>query len=148
LTTTHLCHIKITTSLPLSHQYPRELVTIGDHIRARRLDLKLLQKDVAKIIGVSENVIGLWELNQSSPMQKYLPLIDKFLGYIPDVPAGIQGWSKKLLEYRKKHKLSKRRLAMLINIHEYTLVRIETGKRIFSIDSIKKITTFLNSIDE
>ncbi len=34
--------------------YPLKLETIGEHIRKKEIDLELLQQDVAKIIGVSE----------------------------------------------------------------------------------------------
>jgi len=41
--------------------YPTNPVTIGDHIRKRRMDLGLLQREVAEIIGVTESSIWNWE---------------------------------------------------------------------------------------
>jgi len=46
---------------------PVELKTIGDHIRRRRLALKLLQKDVAAQIGVENSCLRYWEGNTSTP---------------------------------------------------------------------------------
>ena len=37
--------------------YPPELNTLGDHVRAARLDRGLFQKDVAKLVGVCTNTV-------------------------------------------------------------------------------------------
>jgi len=37
--------------------YPINPKTIGEHIRKKRMDLRLMQKEVAKIIGVTESTI-------------------------------------------------------------------------------------------
>jgi transcriptional regulator with XRE-family HTH domain len=37
--------------------YPDALVTLGDHIRKRRLDLGLRQRDVAAQFGVNVNTV-------------------------------------------------------------------------------------------
>ena len=59
--------------------YKDEIVTIGDQIRKRRIQLGLLQKDVARIINVSEDCITYWENNRSSPQKRYKKLILQFL---------------------------------------------------------------------
>ena len=46
---------------------PTNSNTIGDHIRRRRLGLKLLQRDVAEQIGVDGTSVFNWEANTSSP---------------------------------------------------------------------------------
>jgi transcriptional regulator with XRE-family HTH domain len=61
--------------------YPENPVSIGDHIRKKRMELKLLQKDVAKICRVTEYSITNLEKNQSKPKIQFLPHIAKFLGY-------------------------------------------------------------------
>jgi len=68
---------------PKSACYPSEPVTIGEHIRKKRMDLKLLQSDVARIIKVSEDCITYWENNRSIPQINYYPQIIEFLGYCP-----------------------------------------------------------------
>lgn len=52
---------------------PLEPKTIGDHIRKKRLALKLLQKDVAQQIGVKKCSIVKWEGNLGLPEVKYYP---------------------------------------------------------------------------
>ena len=63
--------------------YPRNLKTFGDRIRARRLDLGLLQKDVARIIGVTTDTITNWEKGRNQPIHWNYLKISKFLGYNP-----------------------------------------------------------------
>src|ERR1700720_743605 len=46
------CHLRLSTQKPKSSVYPKELKTLGDHIRRRRLDLGLLQRQVAQLISV------------------------------------------------------------------------------------------------
>lgn len=67
-------------AMPLPKSYPRELKTIGDHIRKRRMDLSLLQKEVSGILGVTEECFGLWELGKDAPRIKYMPKSIAFLG--------------------------------------------------------------------
>jgi hypothetical protein len=39
--------------------YPENPGTIGEHLKRKQMDSKLLQKDVAKILGVSEDCITI-----------------------------------------------------------------------------------------
>lgn len=57
--------------------------TIGDLIRNRRIELNLFQKEVAEIIGVSEDCITYWENERSIPQKRHLSKITSFLGYNP-----------------------------------------------------------------
>jgi predicted transcriptional regulator len=55
------CEIRLIGPKPVSQAYPNQLKKIGDHIRKRRLDLGLTQKQVAEMIGVTESSIYHWE---------------------------------------------------------------------------------------
>jgi DNA-binding XRE family transcriptional regulator len=57
-------------------------VTLGDHLRRRRLELGLHQKDVAKIIGVTTSSVWNWE-HGLEPELRYQPQIITFLGVNP-----------------------------------------------------------------
>ncbi|MHB1865659.1 MAG: helix-turn-helix domain-containing protein [Acidobacteriaceae bacterium] len=61
--------------------------TLGDHIRARRIDLGLFQSQVAELIGVHPLTITNWEGNATVPAIRYIPAILNFLGYDPLPPA-------------------------------------------------------------
>jgi transcriptional regulator with XRE-family HTH domain len=64
---------------PKDFRYPSEIKTLGDQLRARRLDLGLYQKDVAEMLGVSEDTICYWENVRVKPSQRLLPRILSFL---------------------------------------------------------------------
>lgn len=66
---------------PLGPAYPRELKTLGDHLRRRRLDLQLLQREVAEQIGVSKDTFRFWECNTTHPLPRQWEGIEMFLGY-------------------------------------------------------------------
>ena len=69
---------------PKNKAYPKEVKTIGDAIRHRRLDLGLKQKDVAKIIGCDETSVLNWEKGYNSPRSDKMVSIEKILGvYFP-----------------------------------------------------------------
>jgi transcriptional regulator with XRE-family HTH domain len=81
------CHAEFRASKPNSVHYPREINTLGDHIRARRLDLKLFQKQAADQIGVDEATITNWERDATDPAIHYIQAILQFLGHDPQPPA-------------------------------------------------------------
>jgi len=78
------CKVTLKGQKPVSAAYPKTLKTLGDHLRKRRLDLKLLQKELAQKLDISETSIYNWENNRASPSLYLIPKIMKFLGYIPD----------------------------------------------------------------
>lgn len=53
--------ITLKVQKPPNSAYPTALFTIGDHIKKKRLDMNLFQKDVAKLLGVKEESIYNWE---------------------------------------------------------------------------------------
>jgi transcriptional regulator with XRE-family HTH domain len=77
------CHVRIKAEKPKSRKYPKELKTLGDHIRKKRLDLGLLQAEVAERVGVTASTIFNWERNRVSPQARHIRKIIRFLGYKP-----------------------------------------------------------------
>ena len=65
---------------------PTEILTIGDHIRAKRVHLGLSQSQVAKKIGVTPDAITNWELNRNEPRISYMPKIIACLLYTSPSP--------------------------------------------------------------
>ena len=100
-----ICQIILKDSKPNEKPYPKELVTIGDHIKKKRLDLNLTQNDVAKQIGVKEESVYNWENNRSKPKIYLIPNIIEFLGYVPfELPK--ESIRDKIKSYRKEQGLS------------------------------------------
>jgi len=78
------CHFKIKAEKPKPACYPSETKTLGDRLRARRLDLGLNQKDVAALIGVTEDTICYWENGRVEPSRQLMPKILEFLGELTE----------------------------------------------------------------
>lgn len=74
-------------------------VTLGDHLRRRRLELGLYQKDVAAQIGVTTSSIWNWEHGWSITL-RCMPKVFEFLGYNPiPCPKGLMerlAWYKQV----------------------------------------------------
>lgn len=119
--------------LPRAHrlsnhkQPPEELNTIGDHLRRRRLVLKLLQRQVAERIGVDKASIYNWEGNRSKPAIEYMPAIVRFLGYNPLPPA--ESLAARLIQCRAVLGITQKRAAIQLGVDQGTLARWERGER-------------------
>lgn len=74
------CIIKV---LRKSRHYPKELNTLGYHLRAKRLDLDLEQKAVAPLFKINYETVKNWETNHTKIEIRYYPAIMDFLGYCP-----------------------------------------------------------------
>jgi len=103
------CHFEVRVARPKSERYPKELKSLGDHIRARRLDLGLFQSQVAELIGVCPLTITNWEGNASQPPVQYMPAIIRFLGYDPSPLATT--FPERLIASRRTQGLTQRQLA-------------------------------------
>jgi DNA-binding XRE family transcriptional regulator len=76
---------KVERSLNKSLKHPEleEIKTFGDHIRKMRTEMNMFQKQLANLIGVSEDTITNWENNRAQPHIRNYPKIIEFLGYFP-----------------------------------------------------------------
>jgi DNA-binding XRE family transcriptional regulator len=77
--------IEIPLQIPAIPEFAQEPVTLGEHLRRRRLELGLYQKDVAAQIGVTPSTIWNWEHRWSVDL-RYIPRVIAFLGYNPISP--------------------------------------------------------------
>lgn len=135
------CHVRLSAKRPQSEAYPTALRTYGDHIRAKRLDLGLIQKQVAEQIGVDETSIYNWESNRVEPAVRFIPRIHHFLGYCPYTPGLlVTGWLKLV---RQGLGYSQARMARALGIDEDTLKRWEAGRRRPSGEYRGRIVAFL-----
>ncbi|MFQ5456897.1 MAG: helix-turn-helix domain-containing protein [Myxococcota bacterium] len=121
--------------------YPRELQTWGDRLRKRRLELGLLQKQVACRLGVDAMTVVNWELNRTAPSLRFGPRIIHFLGYAPYDPSSSP--SERLRTAREAVGLSQKRLAQALGVDEDTVAQWERGRKSPGIELAKKITRLL-----
>jgi transcriptional regulator with XRE-family HTH domain len=121
------CHAYLKGPRPLPSSYPQVLATIGDHLRKRRLDLGLLQREVAERLGTDPCTITSWELNRTTPALRFLPGIVRFLGYAPwNAGASI---GECLLALRRERGLSQAAFARLVGVDPGLLSRWERNLR-------------------
>lgn len=106
---------------------PVDPQTIGEHLKARRLALKLYQRSVALLLGVSPETVLHWEKGQTCPPIGTYPAMVAFLGYDPLPPSATQGLPHSLRAFRQTRGLSVKRAARLVPIDEETWARWERG---------------------
>lgn len=100
----------------------REPQTLAEHLKARRLELGLRQRDVADRLGVGANTVLNWEYG-TVPPEPYWPSIIEFLGYFPGpFPKSL---GERLFARRRILGLSRKRAAKKIGIDAGTLARWE-----------------------
>jgi transcriptional regulator with XRE-family HTH domain len=136
------CHVTLSASRPPSPAYPRKLESLGDHLRKKRLDLGLLQKDVARMIGVKEETIYNWENNRSSPQLHYAPGIIEFLGYVPfsEEPKTL---GERIVNHRRLHGITQEELAHRLGVDPSTLARWERNESQPLKRHVGRLTAFL-----
>src|SRR3972149_6588254 len=75
------CYVHLKAPKPVHSKYPQVINTLGDHLRKKRLELGLPQRQVAKQMGVDPTTLCHWETNQIAPSTGMIPRIIRFLGY-------------------------------------------------------------------
>jgi transcriptional regulator with XRE-family HTH domain len=140
-----ICHVTLSATKPKNRSYPSELKTVGDHLRKRRLDLGLLQREVAKQIGVTACTIQYWETNRVAPALRFRPRIASFLGYDAYDRNAPESVAERLRAYRERFGLSRKRLAALLAINPSNIAGWETEKHKPTKRSLELVDTFLMS---
>ena len=120
------CHVSLRATKLKFTEHSKVLITLGDHLRAKRLELNLLQKQVAQEIGVDEMTICNWETNRVKPALRFIPRIIQFLGYCPYIYT--HSLSERLRVCREALGLSQKNMAKALGVDESTLAGWEIGK--------------------
>jgi transcriptional regulator with XRE-family HTH domain len=121
---------------------PTQPQTIGDHIRRRRLGLKLLQREAAEQIGVCEPSIFNWESNRGTPEIRFMPAIIRFLDYNPLPEATTV--AEQLVRHRTALGLSRNKAAKELGVDAGTLARWERGGQEPAGELLRQVERFLD----
>ncbi len=113
-------------------------------MRKKRLDLKLCQKEVAQILGVTKDTVTYWEVGRSSPRLQYIPKIVEFLGYIPFEEPETLG--ERIVYYRRLAGMTQWELARKLGVDPTTLARWERGEREPQGAFLKRIRKYLTKL--
>ncbi len=99
----------------LRYPPPPVLKTWGDHIRKRRIELKLSREEVGKRVGVCVYAVRNWENNISNPNRRYHTAIIKFLGYDSKVRTK-EYYGERIKDYLKSTGISRIKLASQVGV--------------------------------
>jgi transcriptional regulator with XRE-family HTH domain len=133
--------LRVRSPKPLSKDYPKVISSLADYLRKKRLDLGLLQKEVAARIGVDPDSICNWERQRNIPEIRFMPKIIDFLGYCPLVPAG--SFIEQMIRCRTALGLSQRAFSKVLRVDPTTLGGWESGRQRPTKRSEKVLRTFL-----
>lgn len=125
------------------HRYPKDLRTLGDHVRKHRLDLGLRQKDVGALVGAAKPTVDAWEHRGTRPGPHILRKLVTFLGYAPEEAVSPTVLVEQLTAARRELRLARSEIAELLGLSYEVLWAWETGRRRPRGRSLALVSTFL-----
>jgi DNA-binding transcriptional regulator YiaG len=111
----------------LVNRYPECPKTVGQHLRKRRLDLGLMQSQVARTLGVHIETFKNWERGVCAPTGSVVPKVIGFLGYDPFPDP--ESLAERIVQYRQTNGLTQAGFARVLGINPDTLGGWERGRR-------------------
>ncbi len=120
-------HIEICVPKPI-YGYPQSPRHIGEHIKRRRIELGLRQRDVAEQIGVSPWTVLNWESGETEPAVRFGPQVVKFLGYDP-LPEPTD-FGQEVWKLRWRRGLTQRDLAAQLHTDDSVVRDWERGEHL------------------
>jgi transcriptional regulator with XRE-family HTH domain len=79
---------------------------------------KLLQREVAELIGVTKETVANWEKSKTAPAMHEYPAVIRFLGYDPSPSQDSEHIGMRMAAYRRRHGLSIREAAKRAGVDE------------------------------
>jgi DNA-binding XRE family transcriptional regulator len=85
----HICAVPVCRQTPLTlkalraKDYSKNPQTLGEHLKKRRRELGLLQRETAEMLGVSTDTVVNWEKDRTKPVAAQFRPVVAFLGYDP-----------------------------------------------------------------
>lgn len=107
---------------------PREARTLGEHLRAKRLEEGRTQKELAQHLAVDEFTVANWEAGHTVPLAHRYARIAHYLGYDP-IPTG-DAIPQRIKAYRRREGLTQAQAARRLGVNAKTWWEWENGKRL------------------
>jgi DNA-binding transcriptional regulator YiaG len=136
-------NVDVSLKNPFLRGFSKEVKTIGDHLRKKRIELGLLQKDVSSMLNVCEDTVMYWENNRAKPMIHHIPLIIEFLGYNPYIfeKTTLGG---KIKCFRLQNGLSRKKMGAILRVDASTISSWEVNNSKPRQASLKKLQKIFN----
>jgi DNA-binding transcriptional regulator YiaG len=83
---------------------PKKPVSLGEHLKKRRISLRLMQREVAKQMGEKSSTYANWENGFYAPSRTKQSKIIKFLGFNPFENSRDEPPLKDFGDHLKKHR--------------------------------------------
>lgn len=130
--------------LPRDSSYPRDLSTLGNHLKHHRLDQSLFKKEVAEQLGACVHTVRNWETGRSSPGIRYWPAIIRLLGYDPHPPPRTIG--ERVYAARRRLGITYRQLGAVLDAPADTVRGWEVHGYAPRKKALEKIEAFLKTV--
>jgi len=119
--------------------------SLGEHLRKRRLELGLLQKEVAVMLDVTAWGYRNWENGRTTPGTLSYKGIVEFLGHYPHPSRRTLG--HRLRKIRRCLGLTSRRAAQLADVDQGTFLMWERDKWTPTVRTQRKVGAFLEKFE-
>lgn len=118
--------------------------TFGAKLKSIRTARNLSQRELSETLHVSQQTVGSWEVNRSSPSPEMLKKIALALNTsVLDLLGDVQ-FSNTLRELRKARNISMKQLGEIIGLSESAISLYETGKREPDYATLTKLADYFN----
>ena len=135
------CKFSVTTCKLKPYGYPMPAKTIGERLRALRMDQGLTQSCMAKKLGCSPHTLRKWEKNIISPIAKNDYQLAEVLGQnLFEKSSKIR---EEIKRFRREKGWSRRRLSEEMGIHPNSIYKWEKGLSFPPDDFVGKIEAYL-----
>jgi len=115
--------------------------TLGEHLRKRRIELGLFQKDVAERLGINEWTYLGWEHKGVTPPVTFWPRVIGFLGHDPTPESNTIG--EQIAARRRALGIDHRQAAKIVGVDDGTLLRYERDEWKPKGDRLQRIIEFV-----
>lgn len=142
----HLCgaflpNVPLTLKAQKPRDYSKTPQTLGEHLKKRRRELGLLQREAAERMGILTETYANWEKGKTVPVASQFKPVLAFLGYDPS-PAPMT-LAERLEAKRRATGLTFAQIAAHLNWDQATLRRYVNGTWRIPIERAKTMEEFL-----
>jgi transcriptional regulator with XRE-family HTH domain len=115
----------LTVKAQRAKDYSESPQTLGEHLKKRRRELGLLQREAADRMGILTETFGNWERGDSEPVGAHFRPVVEFLGYDP--PPAPATLAERLKAKRRELGVTFLQVARYFGWDEGTLTRYLNG---------------------